>query len=171
MNYIEKMENLLDSLDTGGSKFEIRVGDEFLRVVDSKWEPDFVTEGFYEDNLEDYISRYFDRDLKEYTINKDKTIRVLEDHIIHSMYGIFINCSPAKEPTRTKAYKGFIATLKDNKGKIEFTNSLFDIAEYFYSVTRTHSIKKEVNDIHRKNIFQILCLMEKNNAKRKKNSN
>lgn len=171
MNHQEKLKNKFTSLDLGKPIFELSISTQMIRMTGTKWSPNLEDGDMYNSLINENCSRSFDTKTKKYTINEDTIIERIEVAVARDIDNIFKSCSPAKEPKRTKAYKTFNTILRENRGKIEFMNSIFDIAEYYHQVTQTESINKSSNDVHRKNIFQLLSLMEKSYGKSKTNSN
>lgn len=165
----EKLEHLLDSVDLGKPIMNLSVSKSAIRLREPEFTPSFETEGFYEELLLPSVRRFFNG--KEFELDKRSILDRVKFQIMDEIKTLFIACSDAKEPTRTKAYKGLVGVIDDNKFKKEFMDSLYDIAEYNYQVTRTESIKSKSNDVHRKNIFQLLSLMEKRYGKAETNSN
>jgi len=171
-NYLDKINKILDNINPGSSEFKLIITGRYLKPKASEWNTNLPEEGFYEYYINRHAHRTFNIDKKKWILDKDTTINQIESSILNSIDGIFRKCSPNKAPRRTKIYKSFCQVVYNNKGTIEFINSVFDIAEYYKSVTGVKSIITETNDVHRKNIYQLLCLMEKNyGSKREKNSN
>lgn len=166
MSYKAKIDEVLDSLDLGSAKFNLNIRKDSIRVNEQKWifNPS-AGSTVYKDIVGKVMNRTFNKDSNKYEFDRERiyrdSYRLVRDDLNH----IFQQCSPAKEPRRTKLYKTFSAILKECHGKTEFVNSLFDIAEYYYTVTETESIKSQKNDVHRKNIFQLISLMEKSYGK------
>ncbi len=166
MSYKEKINNILDEIEINNSKFTLIIKKNLIRINEPSWTPSFKNiEGFYEFNLRNHIQRSFNKESKKYVINKEKTITYLVEGVLSNLRHIFTRCSPAKKPPRTKAYKDFFETLRKNRNNEAFINSIFDISEYFYTITKSGSISHVDNDVHRKNIYQLLCLMGKKYGK------
>lgn len=171
MNYIDKINSRVEGLDVGKPIFEMHVAESVIRLSGQQWSPDLDDNDWYNLLVNKSCNRTFNKERKEYYIDKDATVGRIKHDVIRSITEIFKKCSPAKEPKRTKAYRNFRAIIEENRSTIDFINSIFDVAEFFYSVTKTESIKHPKNDVHRKNIYQLLCLMEKSYGKAKTNSN
>lgn len=172
MSIYDKINAIIDNIDPGRPEFKVNVRKDYISIRPYDWNSGIESgAGFYETLVKHNIRREFSSDSKKWAIDRQHVINEIKGHIVRSASEIFQSCSPAKEPRRTKIYKSFRTILKDNSSKIDFINAMADIAEYYYSVTRTDSIEKSINDVHRKNIYQLLCLMEKRYAKRKENSN
>jgi len=171
MSYIDKINAILDEIDPGNATFKILITDNYVRVEDSHWTiPTPTEEDFYNSRVHYCVSRSLNKETLKYEIDKDSTVSKIENDVYNDIVNIFQKCSPTKEPRRTKIYKSFVEVVRQNKSTIKFSSALFDISEYYYNSAKTDSIKNSINDVHRKNIYQLLCLMEKNYAKRKTNS-
>ena len=172
LNYKQKINKILDDVNPGDAEFKLNVSERYIRPRVKSWKADVMGQGFYEDHVNRYAYREFIPTEKKYIINREETIEQIEHRVLSLIDGVFKLCSPNKAPRRTKIYKSFRTILYANKGRIDFMNSVFDIAEYYKSVTTEKAIATETNDVHRKNIYQLLCLMEKNyGSKREENSN
>lgn len=104
-------------------------------------------------------SKKYDSETNTFTLVCD--ISHIEKSICNSLKHLMHKCHPAKKPPRTKFYKGFILTVNDNKHNEDFVNDAVNILEYHRSVTETESITSKNNDVHRKNIFKLIELMER----------
>lgn len=172
MSYIDKFDSVLGRVDIGQAKFAVDVRSNVIRIKDTGWTFNLDTEeGFYTELAQKSTIRTFNSIEKKFVIDKDKTLERADAYIINDVKKLFIKCSPAKEPRRTKVYKSFLSILNQNKGKIDFMSSLYDICEYAHKITQTESISHISNDVHRKNIFQLLSLMERSYGKTETNSN
>jgi len=171
VNYKDKIIAKIKTLDVGKPIFKLIINEQRVRLNEGSWEPNLDGTKFYNKLINCEVYRAFNVETKAFYIDEDEAIKKISNNVIRSIFNIFISCSSAKMPKRTKIYKQFQAVVKENRSKIEFVNSIFDIAEYYYQVTQTDSIKKRINDVHRKNIYQLLCLMEKSYEKNKTNSN
>ena len=171
MNYVDKINSKLEGLDLGKPVFFLSVSPHVIRVNPNSWVPDIEENDMYDTLIKQHCNRSFSKTNKNYFIDNDLVVSRIKDDILTNTINIFLQCSPAKEPKRTKAYKSFRTILGKNRSRIDFVNSLFDINEYYQSMTKTESIKSPNNDVHRKNIYQLLCLMEKSYGKAETNSN
>lgn len=171
MSFIDKINALIDNVDPGKAEFIVGVRKDYISIRAPAWDSNISNQGYYESLLKRTIIRTYLNEGRRWLIDRDRTISSIQNQIIYQIYEIFRSCSPTKEPKRTKIYKSFCAMLGENKGKIDFINSIADVSEYYYLVTKTEPIKNINNDVHRKNIYQLLCLMEKSYVKRKTNSN
>ena len=170
MNYRYKINKILNDIDPGKAEFRINVSDRYIQPRIKSWEVTLEGDGFYEEAINKYANREFLSKEKKFIIDREETISTIQHRVMGRAEQMFRTCSPAKAPKRTKAYKTFRTVLYDNKGTIDFVNSIFDIAEYYHTITKTDSITDDKNDVHRKNIFQLLCLMEKNYGSKGKTS-
>ena len=165
MNYIEKIEKIIATIDVGNPIFKVNVNSHQIRINDFPWSTNLV-KGYYEDLIRVNCRRDFEKGLNRYVINTQHIIACVVNEMRHNGVSLYLECAPNKEVRRTKAYKLFLATHNENSSNIEYINSMFDISEYYYNVTKTDSINKTSNDIHRKNIFQLLTLMERKYGKK-----
>ena len=170
MSYIDKLNTMMDELDVGKPIFPISVNNNNVRVREERWKAGLEGADLYSLAINRECDRTFDKLKKEYYINREYVIININRWMHQVIRDIFLKSSPAVAPKRTKVYKAFINIMKENRHNEKFMNSIFDIAEYYYQVTETDSIDKKVNDVHRKNIYQLLCLMEKSYGKNKTNS-
>lgn len=171
MSYEEKIKAVLSQVDLGKPSFILRVSNSAIRPVSADWKPNIDDNGeFFNDMTRPHIYRSFSSSSNSYYLDTTDIINRVKDSVVRNAVNLFVETSPAKEPKRTTAYKSFMKVFNENRSKIDFINAMFDIAEYHYKVTATDSIKSKSNDVHRKNIYQLLCLMEKNYGQTKKNS-
>jgi hypothetical protein len=87
---------------------------------------------------------------------------------------IAIKCSPAKAPARTnyiKSIKQITRNFNLREASEEQLSHMYDIRAYYNHATQTDLINSSTNDVHRKNIHNLLVLMEKKYGATKKNSN
>ncbi len=161
MSYIDKIDKILDTVVFGDVELNLGITDTRVTPKRDTWSITLDGDDFYSRNVKYYAKRTLDAAKSKWMINRNEVISSIENRVHSRARTLFTHVSPAKAPKRTKIYKSFCTVLEKNKGKIEFMNSLFDIAEYRYSVTSTESILSKTNDVHRTNIYQLLCLMEK----------
>lgn len=171
LDYKQKINKILDGINPGNAKFTLFVSDRYIKPNDGDWESGITEEGFLADQVKSRIVRHFNPKSKKWMIDRGRTISKIEHSILGDAHRMFMRCSPNMAPRRTKAYKNFRKVVNETKD-VEFVNSIFDITEYCETVTKTDSIQHTSNSVHRKNIYQLLCLMEKNyGSKREENSN
>lgn len=168
MNYIERIKAKTDTIDLKKPIFKIvfdRDGD--IDAVEDDWSTGLSDNDILNTMINKCARRTFDKHTRTYCLN----ISEIQDHIRRettgSLIDMFICCSPYDQPRRTNIYKSFYQTVKSNLQNQEFLNNAFNICEYYYDSTRTDSIKHPDNDVHKKNIYQLLCLMEKKYGKSK----
>jgi hypothetical protein len=167
MNYVQKIRDRIIAIDPGQSEFNLAVRANRITVKSDVWQPDLhPSESFVDYIVADGgLNRAFNRETREWYIEGEFAIDRANSFLLRNAKSAFISCSPAKAPRRTKLWKSFLRLLEKNKHNVDFMNSLYDIEEYRWSVTKTESIGASSNDVHRKNIFQLLTLMEKNYGK------
>lgn len=168
MIYSDKIKNLIDQVDVGEPIFKIEITPNEIYIRDQDWSV-YLGDGFYEQLVSSHIMRCFDRSTKQYTINYLNVQSGVVNSVLRNIMNIYTECSPNLEPRKTKGYKLFQLMYRLDTGTKEFIDSVFGIAEYYHSVTKTDSIKSTINDIHRKNIFQLLTLMERKYGKKASN--
>lgn len=169
MSYKDKIETIVDAVDPGEPVFRLIVDKGFISPREDRWNVNLTNiseNSFYHEYIRKNIRRTFDTTDKKWQIDKAILISKVERDVIRDINILFTKCSPAVAPKRTKVYKNFKAILDKSKHNVEFMNSMFDIAEYHWNQTQTDSILSATNDVHRKNIFRLLCLMEKSYGKK-----
>jgi hypothetical protein len=80
---------------------------------------------------------------------------------------------PNKEPRRTSLYKNInslVRAINHSSASTEALALMFDIYEYYTSVTKELSLKNESNSVHRKNIYYLINALEQKHG-RKTNGN
>lgn len=171
MSYVDKISNIVDKLDMGEPVFKLRIRSKYISADEKEWNPNFNTNNFTEACIDFNIKRYrmFDSSRKEYYVNKDELINSIIKECVDSIILVFSECSPYDQPRRTNVYKDFIEVVKSNKNNESFRNAIFDIQEYYFNSALTDSITHPSNDVHRKNIYHLLCLMEKSYGKKTSN--
>lgn len=167
VNYIARIKEIISTIDLGEPIFTVSVGKKSIALEPQKWEKKSFDESIC---LEHMISRCFYREYDEvnceYKVDEDQIIKSVNNNITSTCQEIFIACSPSKVPRRTTAFKDYIKMVaKNKKDNQEFLNNIFDICEYYWNNTQTESINDKNNDVHRQNIYQLLCLMEKRYGK------
>lgn len=161
MNYQEKIIAKIETLDVGKPILKLVVNEQYIRVVENNWNANLDTTDFYNKLINNNVERTLNIKAGAYYVDKANSIKQIEGNVLRDISVIFRRCSPAKQPKRTKVYKQFLNIIRKKQNNIELINSIFDIAEYYYQVTQTESIIKPNNSTHRKNIYQLLCLIEK----------
>jgi hypothetical protein len=162
MSYEEKILKVIEGIDTGDAKFIVRIYRNSIRPQEKNWSAGLSNSDFYSQLVNRNVRRFFDVEKKAYSIDVESVTQNIKQTILSDVRMIFQRCSPAKQPRRTKIYKSFMNMLSENTENEELINALFDIEEYYWNVTQTDSIDKGTNDVHRKNVYKLLCLMEKN---------
>ena len=170
MSYIEEITKVLDAIEIEPAIFKVEVSKSYISLQrpDVKYKLDLDT--FYGSLLDSTgIIKNFSSIEKEFQIDYESTcVQALND-VLYGIRYVFNKCSPAKEVRRTKAYKIFNSILSDNRNNEEFITNIFNIYEYYLHSTKEYTITNNINDVHRKNIFQLLCLMEKKYGKKNNN--
>jgi len=173
MSYKDKISAVVDTLDLGKVEFEVVVNAASIRVHQEKWNAN-IGGSFYNELVNGRAVRRFNVDKNKFYI-ESSIVSLIKSDVIYDLKDIYCVCSPAKNVRATKGWKRFNVMLNDYKYANNIDkeiNTLFDICEYHYSVTRTDSIISATNNVHRTNIFQLLSLMEKSYGKeREKISN
>lgn len=171
MSYVDKINSVVDALDLGKPIFNVQLRGKNIRVNDQEWNPHFDMSNFVESSVKSNIYRYrmFDSNKKEYYVKKDDLVDSIISEHIDSIISIFTECSPYDQPRRTNIYKDFVEVVRGNKNNEKFRDAIFNIVEYYFNSTQTDSIRHPNNDVHRKNIYHLLCLMEKSYGKKTSN--
>lgn len=169
MQYQDKINSVIDSLELGEPIFDIKVRNEKISAKPANWEINLDHSDFTERMVKRCVERKYNADKRAFYIDNDTVIREIEDTIVNGIMQLFKACSPYDAPRRTKIYKDFTATVRRNYRNSKFINDLYNIKEYVHSVTQTDSITHRTNDVHRKNVYSLLCLMEKNYGEKTSN--
>ena len=106
---------------------------------------------------------------KKFYVDSEEIINGVDRQLHADLLNLFLRTSPNKAPRRTKIFKSFYNMTHSYKHNQDFKNTMFGILEYNHSVTQTESITSSNNDVHRKNIYQLLVLMEKKYGKTNSN--
>lgn len=171
MSHIDKIEKVLNSINCDASpNLKVDLLATYIRIEQPKLKVGLEGENkdFYNNYISGSMHSSYDYKNCTWNIDKPRTVRAVEDGIIYEARRIFERCSPAKAPRRTKVYKSFNMMTHRNVREVDFMTHLMDICEYYNNVG---DIRSEANDVHRKNIFKLLCLMEKNYGETEKKSN
>lgn len=166
MSYLDKINNVVDGIDLGKPIFTVRFKNNDISLDEGNWGLNLDKDNFIKILIHKYIERRFDKATKKYCTNTADAIKEIEREVIRKMIDIFIECSPNAKPRRTNAFRNFVYVIEQNKSVQEFKNSIFDIYEYYLNSTLTETINHTNNDVHRKNIYHLLCLMEKSYGKK-----
>ena len=161
MNYIEKINNVISGLDLKKPIFSISILDSRINAEDDRWESGLEETSLVNHYINRHATRKYDPKLRKYVICSSDTIKMVEEDLGYNLISVFMACSPFDEPRRSKIYKSFCEVLRANMGDQEFKNSIFNIYEYYYNCTINLKITHSSNDVHRTNIYNLLCLMEK----------
>jgi len=165
MSYYERVEKVIKSMNLGEPLFEVTIRNNNINMQGIDWDSGLRGDKFIDEMINKFAVRYFNVASRSYTVDIDDATVNIGNHVLYSIMDVLCRCSPNSEPRRTKLYKSFNKTVSMNRNSKEFRAAIFDIYEYYYNNTQTESINHENNDVHRKNIFQLLCLMEKRYGK------
>ena len=166
MDYREKISSVINNMDLGEPIFQVDLSRNRVNLSEASWSAD-LNEGDLIDRLVNrHARRSFSRTEKKYTIDTECAIQDSEREVMRDIIDIFIRCSPNAKPRRTIIFKDFYNAVDCNKHNDEFKSAMFDIYEYYFDNTLTESISSTNNDVHRTNIYQLLCLMEKKYGKK-----
>jgi len=171
MSYLDRTRTVVDSLDMGKPIFKVIVRDNRLLVKEESWHPNLDDSNLVNKLVNRHADRLFNRESKHFYIDFSSLMQSIDSEMLSDMLDIFIACSPYDAPRRTNVYKSFRDIVGREKRNLEFKKSMFDIFEYYTTTTVTDSISKSENDVHRKNIYHLLCLMEKSYGKNAKSNN
>ena len=169
MSYVERVKDIVNNLDLGTPMFDMNITKYHLTLKPTKGPINLDNNKFIESVIDMLFMVEYSVSDKKYTVDTDKLVHDIGLYVINSIKDVFIKCSPNKQPTRTNAYKNFIKILTDNRNNPEFVDAIFNIYEYYADNTLTESIQHKNNDVHRKNIYHLLCLMEKSYGKKTSN--
>lgn len=171
MSYVDRVKTAIDSLDLGEPIFKTSVRENAIMVTEQAWKSDLDNSDLVNYMVNRYGTRVYDPKKKEFYIDMIYLLKSIDHHIFNNVLDMFVQCSHYNSPRRTNAYKGFRDTVDRNKSNEEFKKQIFDIYEYYINSTSTDPIKHPDNDVHRKNIYHLLCLMEKSYGKNGKSNN
>lgn len=165
MSYAERIKTVVDNLDLKKPVFHLTVTRNRIETEEDRWDPDLDEDDVLSFYINRYTRRKYDTVEKTYYVDSSMAIKGLEDEMYRNSIDMFMKTSPNKEPRRTNIYRSFCNMLEENIYKQEFKDSLFNIYEYFWSNTRDKQITHKENSVHRTNIYNLLCLMEKSYGK------
>lgn len=166
MNYIDKLTTLLKTIEIKPAKFKVNVREQRIDIIKPDFEYEILGEGYYYTLLQSAsVVRKLNLATKKFEVDCDETISQVKDDVIYNIIRTFSICSPSEHPRRTKAYKDFTEIVRKNRNNVKVITDIFNIYEYYLDSIKTNKINHETNDVHRKNIFQLLCLMEKKYGK------
>lgn len=163
MGYKERILEIVDSIDIGESIFHVNIllGTSII-AGESSFTVDVGTDTQEAAWVNKWARRIFNLKTKKYEINKQVLMAHVDNEIRNRSIMIFDKCSPYKEPRRTNVYKRFrnmVNELNPDKSNFDsIMNSLFDIMKYYDTQTDTNG---NIDDVHGKNVYNLLCLMEK----------
>lgn len=169
MSYQDKIREVIKNMHLGTAEFKVDVYDKRIALIEYEWDHGLDTHNFIGFLVASYGDRAYDLTFRRYTMDADNVIGRSEKYIMGNIIGVFKACSPYNQPKRTKVYKDFCDVVRNNRRDEEFKKSIFDIHEYYFNSTLTDSIKHRNNDVHRTNVYQLLCLMEKSYGKKTSN--
>lgn len=166
MGYVDKINDVLNNIDLGKPIFEVRIGSNEITLNENGWDPDLDESICIDGFISKYARRRYSKTDKEYYVDIETTTTEIEHDVMRKILDVFIKCSPNTKPRRTNIFRNFYHVVEQNRNVQEFKNSIFDIYEYYFNSTLTETIDHNNNDVHRKNIYQLLCLMEKSYGKK-----
>ena len=169
MNYVEKIRNIVDGLELGKPIFDVNVTDRDITLSTPQWMPGLDKSDYTNYLVETKARRTFSKSEKKFYVDSEEIINGVDRSLHADILNLFLRTSPNKAPRRTKIFKSFYSIVHTYKNNQDFKNTMFGILEYNYSVTQTESITSPNNDVHRKNIYQLLILMEKKYGKANSN--
>lgn len=169
MSFVERVQDIVDNLDLGKPIFRVELRSKSVELREDDWHHGLNDDNLLEQMVARNVRRRFDSKAKKYYIDSGDIIENIGSHVIYDIDSVFMACSPFDQPRRTNAYKDFRETVNRNRNNLEFQKAIFDIYEYYHSNTQTDSISSPKNDVHRTNIYHLLCLMEKSYGKKSNN--
>jgi len=163
MSYAERIKTIVNGLDLKKPIFNLNVLQNRIELEEESWHPDLDDN----DVISFYVNRYTRRQFsdRKYSVDHTIAVKALEEDLYSCAVDMFTKTSPNKEPRRTNLYRSYCEIVRDNLYKQEFKDSIFNIYEYFWNSTRDKQITHRDNDVHRTNIYNLLCLMEKSYGK------
>ena len=178
MKHFDKIGDILSSLDLGKPEVVVALVNAYnIRIKEHNWSPNLPENSFHESMINSFArrNRKDHGENKGYVIDVTMTLEAIRQHVVYNFMAIFMEACPNKEPRRTALYKDILAISRRlqhnyNKEKEEALSLVFDISEYYWSVTRQFPLNDVVNKVHQKNIYHLLNILEQKHG-RKENSN
>jgi hypothetical protein len=96
-------------------------------------------------------------------IDKSSTLSYIKQEVIDNFLNIAQQIIPGKEPRRTNLWRA-CKVIRRKASAVHFDGELFttvfDLSDYYFSVTKEFDLKSETNKVHRNNLLHILKSME-----------
>jgi hypothetical protein len=178
MKHFDKIRDILSSLDLGRPEVTVALVNAYnIRIKEYNWSPNLPENSFHESMVNSFArrNRIDHGENKGYAIDVTTTLEAIRQHVTYNFIAIFMEACPNKEPRRTALYKDILAISRRlqhnyNSDKEEALSLVFDIYDYYWSVTRQFTLNDAVNKVHQKNIYHLLNILEQKHG-RKENSN
>jgi hypothetical protein len=128
--------------------------------------------------LDDTINTKFNREIsidpisREFSLHKDDVVRLVKSQIAQDIRSLFRSVSYNKAPKMTKVYKSLLKITNSyyvrDEQHDELVYKMANILNYHHKVITESelNIKHEKNSAHRKNLYQLIVLMEKKYGKK-----
>ncbi len=168
MTYQDNIEAVINSIKFEKPIFDVLVSDTELEAKPKSWRANLDESSMINRYVNRFAIRTYNGHTKKFIIHTAELIEDVNRDLVADIINIFLNCSPYDMPRRTKAYKAFRKVVAENTKNIKFLDSIFNISEYYTNNTTTGSIQNKDDGVHRKNIYHLLCLMEKSYGKTEK---
>ena len=166
MKHFEIINKLLNTVDVGEHKLIIKLnsGSNNIRLVHTKWSANIGDDSFHAS----LVNQFCHRKLlthgpdKGYSIDIENTISNIKDSVLGTIMQIYKESCPSKDPRRTKLYKNILSLVRSagRPDKLDLLNFMFDIAQYYHSVTKEVPLFDPSNKTHKNNIFKLFEIME-----------
>lgn len=169
MMHEETIMSMLKQLDPGEPVVKIRLqGARSLKVEQLAWAPNLPGDSFHEFLINSHTTRHliFGGPHKGYVIDERGSWSNIRSSVISDFSKVLSDAIPNKNPRRTDIFKK-VHNLLRNRINTELLNFIFDVSQYHWSVTKEVSLKHESNDVHRKNIYHLIKLLEQRHGSKK----
>lgn len=176
MRHLNTIRTILNSLDVGEPVVEIRLRNKTsIQTIEKSWTPDLVGDSFHETLIKQNTRRTTTSGpSRRYVVDVTGSISNIRSVVFGNVMGIFSESCPNKSPRRTKLHKDLsllIRSLHRSEDDSDVVNLVFDIVQYYDSVTKEYTLKDTKNSVHRSNIYQLLNILEQKHGSNKEISN
>lgn len=162
--------SLLETIDVGQPIVKLINRSHSIYVQQLPWSVNLVGDTFMHHVINNNIYReaLFIGEKKGYRIDNQSTLHNIKNSVLNDFLNIVVEVMPNKEPRRTNLWHS-LKSIKRKANHSDFDSEIFteifDVSDYFFTVTRESSIKSSQNQVHRTNILHILKSMEQKHGK------
>lgn len=174
MNHAEKIKDILSRVNTGLPILKIKLSGDKTSLRSSEnveWKPEVDGDSFHENLVKVHAMRKkmmtTTSESRGYAIDMDSTLSQINSRVIGEIMPLYSLVCFNANPKRTKLYKQISLTVR-RVGRQEsdgLLNFIFDVVQYYHSVSYEKAITHEDNVTHRKNILKLLEIMEQKYGK------